>query len=117
MASWKRPCGLRGAFLVLRTFAELTEQPHTQMPHIPLFTQPTVATLTQTSAIPALDVTDGRTVNRWTVKGLASIEYIFEGDPVKPGEGEESETRKRLREVAEAEEWERRVRRQRTSVA
>ncbi|OXG24836.1 chromatin structure-remodeling complex protein RSC7 [Cryptococcus neoformans Tu401-1] len=86
-------------------------EPHTNMPHIPLFTQPTIAFLAQTSPYPVLSSsTDTQhlhcvqsTITRSAARGLASVEYVLETD-------EDSQTQQRLTMVEEAEKWERRMR-------
>ncbi|OWZ58515.1 chromatin structure-remodeling complex protein RSC7 [Cryptococcus neoformans AD1-83a] len=86
-------------------------EPHTNMPHIPLFTQPTIAFLAQTSPYPILSSsTDTQhlhcvqsTITGSAARGLASVEYVLETD-------EDSQTQQRLTMIEEAEKWERRMR-------
>lgn len=86
-------------------------EPHTNMPHIPLFTQPTIAFLAQTSPYPVLssatDMQDFHlvqsTITGPAARGLASVEYVLETN-------EDSQTQQRLTMVEEAEKWERRMR-------
>lgn len=81
------------------------------MPHIPLFTQPTIAFLAQTSPYPILSSsTDTQhlhcvqsTITGSAARGLASVEYVLETD-------EDSQTQQRLTMIEEAEKWERRMR-------
>jgi chromatin structure-remodeling complex protein RSC7 len=81
------------------------EQPHTQMPHVPLHTQPTIANYRQLSSLPILR-TD-KPMNGKAAKGIASLEYVFESS-LPTGEVEMRE-----RVIKEAEEWERQNREKR----
>jgi len=86
------------------------------MPHVPIYTQPTLAEINRISPYPILQqFTDSNhqnfvqsTVRGKAARGLASIEYVFEArEPIVPVE---YEVEARLRVVQEAEEWERRGR-------
>jgi len=108
-------------------------QPHTHMPHIPLHTQPFGAALARKSPYPILtSLSDAQrknfvqsTITGRAARGLASVEYVLEArshplpdwevhlDPLAHGQ---EERKRRSKEVADAEEWEREARRRRREV-
>nr|ODN97540.1 chromatin structure-remodeling complex protein RSC7 [Cryptococcus depauperatus CBS 7855] len=84
-------------------------EPHTNLPHIPLCTQPNTSTSTQLSPYPILTYSGtNQYIHSYpsstghNVRGLASIEYALE-----TGAGDELQ--RRLKQVQEAEEWEGRM--------
>ncbi|WVR07114.1 hypothetical protein IAU60_004154 [Kwoniella sp. DSM 27419] len=88
-------------------------EPHTQMPHVPQFTQPTTGDFARYAPYPVLSSSSDSkhnfvqaTVTGPAAKGLASVEFVFES-------GAEDEVAKRMREVEEAVEWEKEVKRRR----
>jgi hypothetical protein len=91
------------------------------MPHVPLYTQSTVSQMARLSPYPILsststsDSTGQSTVRGKAVKGLASIEYVFEPQ-YDYGVGQEVEYEMRQQVIKEAEEWERQNR-QKASIA
>ena len=80
------------------------------MPHVPLYTQPTISTYSQLAKLPILS-TD-KIINAKAAKGLASLEYVFE--PTYPDGDGEVELRQRV--IREAEEWEKKHREKRALV-
>jgi chromatin structure-remodeling complex protein RSC7 len=77
------------------------------MPHIPLYTQPTIANIAQLSPYPLLS-SASHSMNKGTVKGIASLEYVFEPQYGYDYNGSgQDEMRERERVIREAEEWER----------
>lgn len=75
------------------------------MPHIPLYTQPTISTYNQLSTLPILSTE--KEINPKGAKGIASLEYVFEPTSL------DGEVEMRERVIQEAEEWERRHREKR----
>ena len=80
------------------------------MPHVPLYTQPTISTYSQLSKLPILS--PDKIINAKSAKGLASLEYVFE--PAYPDGDGEVELRQRV--IREAEEWEKKHREKRALV-
>lgn len=78
------------------------------MPHVPLYTQPTLANLSQMSPYPLLGSTFDSATTGKGVKGIASLEYVFEPQYGYDYTGNgQDEVRERERVIREAEEWER----------
>jgi len=84
------------------------------MPHVPIHTQPTLASLSQVSPYPLLGSTSESTATRQAVKGIASLEFVFEPQYGYDYTGNgQDEVRERERVIKEAEEWERQNREKR----
>jgi len=103
----------------------LTPQPHTNLPHVPLNTQPTIASTTRIQSLPLVTNPRG-TGSRWTwpangrkssiitgdrtvgdrAMAILSVEYVFDG-PQDSVDKDEEEMRRREQLVREAEEWDR----------
>ena len=87
------------------------------MPHVPLYTQPIGASLTRLSPYPIIESLpdiDRKNFVQSTIigraaRGLASIEYVLESVP-------DHERQKRLREVEDAVQWEKEMRRRRVAI-
>ncbi|WWC62048.1 uncharacterized protein I303_104637 [Kwoniella dejecticola CBS 10117] len=87
-------------------------EPHTQTPHIPLWTQPTSSTFDRVSYHPIISSSSTSTndhvqsiLSGSSARGIASLEYAFERSDTT------QEVHDRIRQVREAEEWERQSRR------
>jgi len=84
------------------------------MPHVPIHTQPTIANLSQMSPYPLLGSTSDSASTGQAVKGIASLEYVFEPQYAYDYTGNgQDEMRERERVIREAEEWERQNREKR----
>ncbi|WRT66445.1 uncharacterized protein IL334_003403 [Kwoniella shivajii] len=87
-------------------------EPHTQMPHVPLHTQPTSATFDRISYHPIISSHSSSnnhaqsTLMGPSSRGIASVEYVFENS-----ETDVKETREKV--VRDAIEWEKEMRRRR----
>ncbi|WWC70061.1 uncharacterized protein I206_104006 [Kwoniella pini CBS 10737] len=81
-------------------------EPHTQTPHIPLWTQPTSSSFDRLSYHPILSSSSASTniLSGTSVKGITSLEYVYE----QPNDSKEIEAR--LNQIKEAEEWEKKMR-------
>ena len=103
----------------------LARQPHTNLPHVPLDTQSTMATTMRIQPLPIVTNPRG-TGSRWTwpangrkssiitgdrtvgdrAMAILSVEYVFDG-PQDSINTDEEEIRRREQLVREAEEWDR----------